>query len=80
MFFQSLAFSTEKKPNFVWLFDFQKKLKVFKRSQNLKFWLQKSQIGNPDQQFASSFLLIHTQAFYILHNNTLFVKSTKHNC
>ena len=35
LFFQSQAFPTENKP------------KVFKKSQNFKIWLQKSQIGNP---------------------------------
>jgi len=34
-------------------FVFQKKPKAFKRGQNLRFWLQKSQIhSNPDRQFS----------------------------
>jgi len=53
MFFQSQVFPTEKgqkKPDFVWLFLISKKKpKVFKKSQDLKIWLQKSQIGNPDR-------------------------------
>ena len=51
MFFQSQAFPPEKKPEkakfCLAFFDFQKKPKVFKKSQNIKIWLQKSQIGNP---------------------------------
>ena len=35
-----------KKPNFVWLFDFRKKPKVF------KILVSKIQIGNLDQQFS----------------------------
>jgi len=54
MIFQNQAFPTEKrqkKPDFVWLFYFQKNPKVFKKSQNFKIWLQKSQIGNPDAYY-----------------------------
>jgi len=49
MFCQSQAFPTEKQPEtsrFVWLFYFQKKPKMFKKSQNFKISLQKRQIGN----------------------------------
>ena len=53
-----LSFSDWKKPDFVWkksqilsdfvwLFDFRKKTKMFKKRQNFKIWLQKSQIGDP---------------------------------
>jgi len=42
----------QKKPVFVWHFDFQKSQRCSKGVQNFKFWLQKSQIGNPDQQFS----------------------------
>jgi len=48
MFFQSQAFPTEKKLDFVWLFfHFHRKPKAFKKSQNFNSWLKKSQIGNP---------------------------------
>jgi len=56
MFCQSQAYPTENEPEksrearFFWLFYFQKKPKVFKKSQNFKIWLQKSQIGNPATQ------------------------------
>ena len=53
MFCQSQAYPTENKPEkarFFWHFYFQKKPKVFKKSQNFKIWLQKSQIGNPATQ------------------------------
>jgi len=50
MFFQSQAFPTEKNPEkarfCLAFFEFQKKPKVFKKSQNFKIWLQKSQIGD----------------------------------
>jgi len=52
MFFRIQVFPTEKKPDFVWIFYFQKKLKVFKKSQNFKIWLQKRQIGNPILEMA----------------------------
>ena len=43
MFFQSQAFLTEKKPEKNWFclafFEFQKKPKVLKKSQNFKIWL-----------------------------------------
>jgi len=55
MCFQIQAFPTEKKPEKVRFclafFYFQKKPKVFKKSQNFKIWLQKSQIGNPEPQY-----------------------------
>jgi len=38
-------------------FDFQKKPKVFKKSQNFKIWLQKCQIGNPGCETLLFFLL-----------------------
>ena len=51
MFFQSQAFPTEKKPETdrfcLAFFHLRKQAKVFKKSQNFKIWLQKSQIGNP---------------------------------
>jgi len=51
VFFQSQAFPTEKYPGknrfCLALFYFHKKLKVFKKRQYFKIWLQKSQIGNP---------------------------------
>jgi len=51
MFFQRQAFLTEKKPESarfcLAFFDFQKKPKVLKKSQNFKSWLQTNQIGNP---------------------------------
>jgi len=57
MLFQIQVFLTERKPDFVWLFYFQKKPKVFKKYQNFKIWLEKSQIGNPDDQFNSKHIL-----------------------
>jgi len=54
MLFQSQVLPTEKKPEkarfCLAFFDLQKKPKVFKKIQNFKIWLQKSQIGNPVQQ------------------------------
>jgi len=48
MFFQIQVFPTEKKPDFVWLFLISKKSqRCSKKSQNFKFWLHKTQIGNP---------------------------------
>jgi len=50
MFCQSQAYPRENKPEkarFFWYFYFQTKPKVFKKIQNFKIWLQKSQIGNP---------------------------------
>jgi len=51
MFFQTKAFLTKKsqKKRF---FYFQRKLKVLKKSQNFKIWLQKTQIGNPAKRRA----------------------------
>jgi len=40
----------QKKTDFSSFFYFQKKPKVFKNSQNLKIWLQKSKIGKPATQ------------------------------
>jgi len=37
----------QKMADFILLFWFPKKRKAFKKSQNFKIWLQKSQIGNP---------------------------------
>jgi len=37
-------------PDFSGYFNFQKKPKVFKKSQNFKIWLQKIQFGNPATQ------------------------------
>jgi len=52
MFFQRQTFPTEKSQKkldfFLAFFDFRKKPKVFKKSQNFNIWLPKSQIGNPD--------------------------------
>jgi len=51
MFFQSQALPTEKRPEkkriLSGFFLFPKKTKAFKKSQKLKIWIQKSQIGNP---------------------------------
>jgi len=52
MFCQSQAFSIEEQPE-----NFQKrfsnKAKRVNKSQNLKIWLQKSQIGHPDERHAA---------------------------
>jgi len=37
-------------PDFSGYFNFRKKPKVFKKSQNFKIWLQKIQFGNPATQ------------------------------
>jgi len=41
----------QKKPDIVWLLWFSKTAKTFKKSQDFKIWLQKTQIGNPASQF-----------------------------
>jgi len=46
MFFQSQALRLKKSQICLAFFDIQKKLKAFKKSQNFKIWLQKSQIGD----------------------------------
>jgi len=45
-FSRSKPFRLKKNRFCLAFFDFQKKPKVFKKSQNLKIWLQKSHIGN----------------------------------
>ena len=46
-FSRAKPFWTEKSQVLSGFFDFQKKPKAFKKSQNFKIWLKKSQIGNP---------------------------------